>query len=138
MNAKDVLVKMLEINKIIIKNFENINEEKAEAILTLCKSFEDELSNIIAKEKIEIKPKAHRKHKRKVTPNEELIKKLAKMSEDEIRSEFMDTSKYPTIDSIKNAVRGLIPSSTLSKIKRRETLIKHIIKAITAYEQFRL
>ena len=54
--------------------------------------------------------------------------KFPEMTEEEIREEFMNIEKYPTIESIKEALRGYMDLQRINRIKRRETLIKHILK----------
>jgi len=64
---------------------------------------------------------------REITPP--IWEKFSAMTEEEIRREFADVEKYPDLTSIKSAVKGFIELRKVSKVKTRETLIKHIINA---------
>ena len=123
---KEIVLKIISMNKLII---ENINEDNIEKILYLLNKLENNLKRELSHTE---------QSKKRIKPNEELLKKLGKMNEDEIYKEFMDETKYPTVESIKEAVKGFVPSSVLRKVKRRETLVKHIIKICKKYEQFKL
>jgi len=107
---KSLMKKIFEISNLVISN---LNEKTIDEFLLAHKKFEDELQKIIEK-----------------TKSEEPIpiwKRFSTMTEEEIRREFSDTVKYPDLDSIKSAVKGFLELRKVSKVKTRETLIKHIV-----------
>jgi len=107
---KSLMRKIFEINALIISN---LNEKNIEEFLLAHKKFEDDLQKIIEK----TKPEAP-------VP---VWKKFSTMTEEEIRREFSDVTKYPDLKSIKSAVKGFLELKKVSKVKTRETLIEHII-----------
>jgi len=112
MNKKEKLFlnKIFELNILIINNLDKINIDN---LLLLYTRFEDELKEEIENTKLK-------------TPVS-IWKKFSTMSEEDIRKEFNDIEKYPDLDSIKLAVKGFIEMKKVSRVKTRETLIKHII-----------
>jgi len=50
------------------------------------------------------------------------------MTEEQIFLELNDRGKYPTLDSIRKAVKGYVPAKALSGIKRRDDLIDRILE----------
>jgi hypothetical protein len=107
---KRLLKKVLNLNDFLISNLTN---ENIDEILSACRRFENNLRKIIEKPK----PRAP-------AP---IWKKFSTMTEEEIIQEFSDVKKYPDLESIKLAVKGYIELRKVSKVKTRETLIKHII-----------
>lgn len=107
---KSLMKKIFELNTFVISN---INRENVDEFLFAFKSLESKLRKIIEKTKLEAPPP--------------IWKKFSTMTEEEIRQEFSDVNKYPDLDSIKSAVKGFIELRKVSKVKTRETLIKHII-----------
>ena len=107
---KSLLRKIFELNTFVINS---LNRENIDEFLFAYKSFEEDLRKIIEKTK-----------PRPPTP---VWKKFPTMTEEEIRQEFSDVKKYPDLDSIKSAVKGFLELRKVSKVKTRETLIKHII-----------
>lgn len=49
------------------------------------------------------------------------------MEIEEIRREFNDEVKYPEVEAIKKALKGIIASKRMSKIQSRETLVELVI-----------
>ena len=107
---KSLLRKILELDTLVVTN---LSEENLDEFLMIYERFEKDLRKMI--EKTELKAAAP------------LWEKFSTMTEEEIRQEFSDTKKYPDLNSIKLAVKGYIDMRKVSKVKTRETLIKHII-----------
>lgn len=108
---KNLFKKILKLNTLLITNLDN---ENIDEISLAYKRFENDLRTIIIE-------------KTKLRPPTPMWKKFPTMTEEEIRREFSDVKKYPDLDSIKSAVKGYIELRKVSKVKTRETLIKHII-----------
>jgi len=108
---KEKLIKKL--NKITSIVLDNVNENNIDIVYNLCNNFESNLKKKLVKIKIIKKPP--------------IWTKFSDMTEEDIRKEFNNTKKYPDLESIKSAVKGYIELKKVSKVKTRETLIKHII-----------
>lgn len=103
--------KILEISSMVASN---VNEKNVDNIRSLFEKLEIDLKNIIKESAVKALP---------------IWRNFANMTEDEIRQEFSDVEKYPDLNSIKLAVKGFLEMRKVSKVKTRETLIKHIIAA---------
>ena len=111
----NMLKKLINVYLIIINN---INEQNIDKIIKAVNNFEKNINKIL-------RPTKASAGKSDEKP---IWTKFPEMTEEEIREEFMDVEKYPTVESIKEAVRGYIDLQKVSKVKTRETLIKHIIE----------
>jgi hypothetical protein len=107
---KSLIRKIFKLNTSTINN---LNKKNIDEFLLAYKRFEDDLRKIIEKPKLKAPILIWRK--------------FSTMTEEEIRQEFSDTEKYPDLNSIKSAVKGFIELKKVSRVKTRETLIKHII-----------
>lgn len=107
---RKLLKKIISLNAFLINN---LTSENIDEILLACQRFENHLKKIIKKPKPET--------------SEPIWKRFPTMTEDEIIQEFSDVRKYPDLQSIKLAVKGYLELRKVSKVKTRETLIKHII-----------
>lgn len=105
-----MLRKIFELNTLVATN---LNEKNVDEFLSVYKRFENDLRKII--EKTELKVQAP------------IWERFSTMTEEEIWQEFSNSEKYPDLNSIKQAVKGYIDMKKVSKVKTRETLIKHII-----------
>lgn len=110
----NLLKKLMNVYLTII---DNINEQNVDKIVKAVNNFEKNINGIL-------RPTKTSTGKSSEKP---IWTKFPEMTEEEIRKEFMNVEKYPTIESIKEAVRGYIDLQKVSKVKTRETLIKHII-----------
>lgn len=110
-NEKELLKRMFEINTFVINN---LNEDNIHEFLLILTDIENKLKNIKKVEKIE-----------DITP---IWMKFSEMDEIDIIVEFNNINKYPDLESIKNAVKGYLQLSKVSKVKTRKTLIKHILE----------
>jgi len=110
-NEKELFRKMLEINTYVLNN---IDENNIYKFLNIYLKFENEIKNVIL-------------IKKSVGNKKPIWTKFSQMSEDEIVIEFNNIEKYPDLDSIKKAVKGYLPLSKVSRVKTRDTLIKHIL-----------
>lgn len=108
---KNLLRKIFELDIFVVTN---VNEENIDKILLAYQRFGADLRKIVEKNKPEALGL--------------VWERFSTMTEDEIRREFSNTKKYPDLDSIKLAVKGYVSMREVSKVKTRETLIKHIIK----------
>lgn len=109
--VKKLLKRLNDINSMII---DNLNEINIDSIISTTIDFEKNIRKIIHSPVTEMEPP--------------IWTKFSTMTEEEIRQEFNDTKKYPDIESIKAAVKGYLELRKVSKVKTRETLIKHIIE----------
>lgn len=113
--VKNLLKRLNTVNSMIIDNLDEVNVDKVSVAVN---TFERKIHTII-------NPlKTKEKHKEE----QPVWTKFPEMTEEEIQQEFMSIEKYPTIQSIKEAVRGYLDLQKVSKVKTRETLIKHIIE----------
>jgi hypothetical protein len=110
LKEKTLLRKIFELNDLIVSY---VSKENVDELTKLCEEFENNLKKVIKKSQL-----------KEFAP---LWEKFSAMTEEEIRQEFSNTEKYPDLDSIKQAVKGYIDMRKVSKVKTRETLIKHII-----------
>lgn len=113
--VKNLSKKLKDMNSLIINNLNELNIDRISSIIG---DFERKI-------RATIQPPAVGEKIKKEPP---IWKKFSAMTEEEIKQEFMNTEKYPTVDSIKEAVRGYLDLKKVSKVKKRETIIKHIIK----------
>jgi len=98
---------------------ENMDDSNVEAIGSLIGKFEIELRRFV---------KSEVKSKKTTARARPIWRDFANMTEEDIQKEFSNDKKYPDLDSIKSAVKGFLPMTKVSKVKTRETLIKHIIR----------
>jgi len=122
---RNVFKKLLDIHGIVLAN---INEENAEELLELCRSFEDKLNKIFEQKKPQLQI-------------EQPWKLLIGKSEEEIRK-FLD-DKYDTAMDLAEAFKSFLPPRVRSdvkrgKIKRKRTVINHIIKEFKKMEGFKV
>ena len=112
MHSKErrLLRKIFELETFVVAN---LTEENVDELLLAYSKFEVDLQKMIQKAKQE-RPSL-------------VWEKFSTMTEEEIREEFNDTRKYPDLASIKSAVKGYLDMRKVSRVKTRETLIKHII-----------
>ena len=106
-----LLRKILEISSMVASN---VNEKNVDNIRSLFEKLEIDLKNVIKESAVKVLP---------------IWRNFPNMTEDEIRQEFSNVEKYPDLNSIKLAVKGFLEMRKVSKVKTRETLIKHIIAA---------
>jgi len=108
---KELLKKILDINAFVL---DNLSAENFDKILVAFGRFESDLRRTI----------------RETEPEKAQVpiwQRFSSMTEEEIRREFNDVAKYPDLDSIKSAVQGYVDMGKVTKVKTRNTLIKHII-----------
>lgn len=106
-----LLRKIFEISSMVASN---INEKNVDSIRSLFEKLENDLRTMIKQPAVKTLP---------------IWRNFPNMTEDEIRQEFSNVEKYPDLNSIKAAVKGFLEMRKVSKVKTRETLIKHIIAA---------
>lgn len=97
---------------------DNLDAMNADSISVAVNNFERKIRTIINPPTTKVKRKEE----------QPVWTKFPEMNEEEIREEFMNIKKYPTLESIKEAVRGYLDLQKVTKVKTRETLIKHIIE----------
>ena len=114
-NVKTLLRKLNNISLMIINN---LNDTNIDGINSVVSDFERKIRIVIC-------PPARKEENKQEPP---IWTKFSNMTEEEIRQEFMNMEKYPDINSIKVAVKGYLDLRKVSKVKKRETLIKHIIE----------
>lgn len=107
----DLLRKIFQISSMVASN---VNEKNVDSIRSLFEKLEDDLKTMIKEPAVKAPP---------------IWRNFPNMTEDEIRQEFNNVEKYPDVNSIKSAVKGFLGMRKVSKVKTRETLIKHIIAA---------
>lgn len=107
---RDLFRKLSDISALVASN---VDEKNVDLVLSIIEKLENELTNIFKESKTKARP---------------VWREFSKMSEEEIRKEFMNAEKYPDIDSIKAAVKGFLEMRKVTKVKTRETLIDHIIE----------
>ena len=114
--VKSLLKKLNVINALVI---DNLNDQNIDSFNLIVSNFEKQIRGgvIPTVMKPPVKP----------IGEPQIWTKFPSMTEDEIRHLFMNEEKYPDLESIKEAVKGYIQSGKISKLKRRETIIKHII-----------
>ncbi len=110
---KQILKRFSEIFSIIISKLDENNVESLNEITSEYKKKIDEI--ILRKKEIKIPP---------------IWEKFSAMTDDELKQEFNDMLKYPDVDSVKNAVKGFVEQKLISKTKKRETVVKHILATI--------
>lgn len=113
--VKNLVEKINTINSMIIDNLDATN---VDSISVAINNFERKIRTIINPPTTKVKRKEE----------QPVWTKFPEMTEEEIREEFMNIKKYPTLESIKEAVRGYLDLQKVTKVKTRETLIKHIIE----------
>ena len=118
---------LLDIHRLVLNN---ITEENAKDIVELCKTFKTNLNNIILNTQI----------KTSEVRSEQPWKLLIGLTDDEIRK--MLDEKYTTARDIAEAFRGFLPSKVVSdvrsgKIKRKQTVINHILKEFRKIDAFK-
>lgn len=106
-----LLRKIFQISSMVASN---INEKNVDSIHSLFEKLENDLRTMIKQPAVKTLP---------------IWRNFPNMTEDEIRQEFSNVEKYPDLNSIKAAVKGFLEMRKVSKVKTRETLIKHIIAA---------
>jgi hypothetical protein len=107
---KEIFRQLLQIHSSVISI---LDDENAEKIGVMLKKLDSDLKNIKGPEGQE---------------QPAFWRIFARMSDEDIRKEFNDQEKYPTLESIKGTMRGILEMSQVSKIKTRETLIEHILR----------
>ena len=60
------------------------------------------------------------------------------MEIEDIQKEFNDVSKYPTVESIRAAVKGIVPSKKISKLESRDNIIKVITDEVSRARSIRV
>jgi hypothetical protein len=113
MNEKEkaILKTILRINSTIISN---LNDENIIKFKLIYDKLEEDVEKIIKK------PNQEKKHL--------IWMNFPNMTEEEIKQEFNNVEQYPDLEAIKSAVKGYLDMQKVSKVKTRETLIKHIIE----------
>lgn len=97
---------------------DNLDATNVDSISVAVNNFERKIRTIINPPTTKVKRKEE----------QPVWTKFPEMNEEKIREEFMNIKKYPTLESIKEAVRGYLDLQKVTKVKTRETLIKHIIE----------
>lgn len=108
---RTLLRKIFQISSIVASN---VNEKNVDNIRSLFAKLENDLKTMIKEPAVKVLP---------------IWRNFPNMTEDEIRQEFSNVEKYPDVNSIKSAVKGFLEMRKVSKVKTRETLVKHIIAA---------
>jgi len=123
---QQALIKIISICQNIIKN---INENNAREILDLCEDFESKLNKILISKTKE----------NNIVSDEKPWMSLRDKSEEEIKNELC--KKYKTAKELAEAFKGFLSSDIVIKarkgrIKKKETIIKHILKELKKREDF--
>lgn len=128
-NIRDALKKLIDINKLVLNN---IDETNAVEVIKLCKSFESNLNKLFGL-KIEKSEEVDKS-------SEQPWKLLVGKTEEEIVK--MLNEKFNTARDLVEAFRGFLPSRVVNdvrrgKIKKKQTVIKHILKEWRKIDAFR-
>ena len=127
-NIQEALKKLIDIHELVLNN---INETNAIEVIKLCRSFESNLNRLFG---LEIEKS------KKSESSEQPWKLLIGKTEEEIVK--MLNEKYSTARDLAEAFKGFLPSRVVNdtrrgRIKRKQTVIKHILKELKKIDAFR-